>query len=62
VAKVQQTFQMAQAPGRAQELFVEDVAPALHKLGGFVLYKQQPGRLAFSDGMASDPLARRERR
>jgi hypothetical protein len=41
---------MQEAPEQAQARFLSDIAPDLQRLGGFALYKQQPGRLAFSDG------------
>jgi hypothetical protein len=37
-------------PEQAQAMFVRDIAPELHKLRGFSLYKNKPGRLAFGDG------------
>ncbi len=41
---------MPVAPARAQAMFVRDIAPALHRLRGFSLYENVPGRLAFGDG------------
>jgi hypothetical protein len=37
-------------PTQAQAMFVTDIAPELHKLRGFSLYKDVPGMLAFGDG------------
>jgi hypothetical protein len=37
-------------PAQAQAMFVRDIAPDLHKLRGFALYRNKPGSLAFGDG------------
>lgn len=46
---------MRGTPEQAQEQFVEDIAPELHRKAALALYKQEPGRLAFSDGIV-DPV------
>jgi thiamine pyrophosphate-dependent acetolactate synthase large subunit-like protein len=47
---------MQEAPERAQARFVSDIAPELHRIGGFGLDKEKPGHLLFSDRPA-DPVA-----
>jgi hypothetical protein len=37
-------------PAQSQAMFVRDIAPELHKLRGFSLYKNEPGTLRFGDG------------
>ncbi len=44
---------MRVSPERAQEMFIRDIAPELHRAGAFSLYRQRPGSLAFSDGLVS---------
>jgi hypothetical protein len=56
VARIDRTFSMQMAPEQAQALFASDIAPELHRAGGFVRYKEEPGYLAFSDGIV-DPMA-----
>jgi hypothetical protein len=55
VAKIDHAFSMPGTIGEAQARFVEDIAPALHRLGQFALYRQTPGYIAFSDGLV-DPM------
>jgi hypothetical protein len=50
VGRIRHTFTMRQEPGDAQAMFVRDIAPDLHRLRGFTLYKNEPGELAFGDG------------
>ena len=50
MAKLDRAFEMQYPPEKAQELFVRDVAPAFGEAGQFVLDKQEPGELHFSEG------------
>ena len=56
MAKINHTFSMHEEPGLAQAKFARDIAPYLHRVGGFTLYRQEPALLAFSDGRV-DPVA-----
>jgi hypothetical protein len=64
VAKIERSFSKSVSPELAQEMFVRDIAPDLHRDQGFTLYEQEPGHLAFSDGvvdpfgLASTPMRR----
>jgi hypothetical protein len=56
VAKVDRTFSMQMPPEKARALFIEDIAPEFHRVDDFVLCKEDPGRLEFSDADV-DPMA-----
>jgi hypothetical protein len=58
MAKIDRSFTMQDTPERAQRRFVEDIAPELHRKADLALYKEEPGLLAFSDGIV-DPMAPR---
>jgi hypothetical protein len=49
MARVHRTFTMELAPERAQELFVRDIVPDLHRDGHFTAYREGPGELRLSD-------------
>jgi hypothetical protein len=49
LARINHSFSMSMEPAQAQEMFVRDLAPELHKAAGFSLYKNKPGELAFGD-------------
>lgn len=55
MAKVKRTFTLSLSPERAQQQFVEHVAPSLHRLGDFVRSHEEPGLIAFTDGIR-DPV------
>jgi hypothetical protein len=56
MAKIDHSFSMPAAPEQAQESFLNDVGPQLHKVAGFSLYEQKPGHLAFSDGIVEPTI------
>jgi hypothetical protein len=43
-------------PSGRRRGFANDIGPELHRIGGFVLQKEEPGHLVFSDGIV-DPVA-----
>jgi hypothetical protein len=49
VARIRHSFSVPLEPEQAQAMFVRDIAPDLRRLGGFVLYKNEHGCLAFGD-------------
>jgi hypothetical protein len=49
MGRVHHTFTMELAPERAQELFVRDIVPDLHRDGRFTAYREAPGELRLSD-------------
>jgi hypothetical protein len=55
VAKVSNSFSMDMPPERAQAMFLRDIAPELGRDGSFFLYEDEPGLLAFSDGVIDAP-------
>jgi hypothetical protein len=57
VAKIDRAFSMQMPLEKAQQLFVEDIAPEFHGVDEFVLCKEEPGRLEFSDCLV-DPETR----
>jgi hypothetical protein len=56
VAKVNRSFTMAMTPDQAQEIFMRDLIPDLHKDGQFAIYEERPGHIGLSDGLI-DPNA-----
>jgi hypothetical protein len=50
MARLDRTFAMQYPPEKAQELFVRDVVPAFAEAGEFVLEREAPGELHFSEG------------
>jgi hypothetical protein len=55
MAKVKRTFMLSLSPEQAQQQFVEHVVPSLHRLGDFVRSHEEPGLIAFTDGIR-DPV------
>lgn len=49
MARVHNSFTMEVAPERAQEMFVRDLVPDLHRDGRFTVYRERPGELRLSD-------------
>jgi hypothetical protein len=54
VAKVDHTFLMSQAPEQAQAMFVDEIAPELHRKAELGMCKDEPGHVLFNDGIV-DP-------
>ncbi|MGO9763832.1 MAG: hypothetical protein ACLP1Q_21480 [Solirubrobacteraceae bacterium] len=54
MAKVDHTFLMQQPPEQAQAMFVDEIAPELHKKADLAMYKDEPGHVLFNDGIV-DP-------
>ncbi len=54
MAKVDHTFLMTQPPEQAQAMFVDEIAPELHKKAELALCKDEPGCVLFNDGVV-DP-------
>jgi len=52
MARIDHSFQMTQAPADAQALFVRDIAPEMARDRGFLIARESPGELLFSDGVA----------
>ncbi len=50
MARVHNSFTVDLPPAKAQELFVRDILPDLHRDGRFTVYREAPGELRFSDG------------
>lgn len=48
--RVDHEFTMHVQPAAAQAMFVRDIAPGLHRLRGFSVYRDEPGELALGDG------------
>jgi hypothetical protein len=55
VASVEKTFLMPVPPGKAENMFVRDLAPELARDRGFHITHEQPGRLVFSDVPTESP-------
>lgn len=51
MAHIDRTFTISEAVALAQESFKEDVGPYLHRVAELALYKDEPGRLGYSDGI-----------
>jgi hypothetical protein len=58
VAKIDHSFSIVEVPERAQEMFVRDIGPELHRFAEFVLYKERPGRLVYNDGIVDPAFSR----
>lgn len=56
MAKIRCTFSTRGTPEQTQAWFVRDVAPELHRIGGFGLDKEMRGCLFFSD-RPTEPVA-----
>jgi hypothetical protein len=58
VAKVDHTFVMELAPEQAQTMFVDEIAPELHRKAELAMCKDEPGHVQFNDGIVDpDDLA-----
>jgi hypothetical protein len=55
VAKIERSFSMNETPERAQEMFLRDIGPDLHRAVDFALEKEESGRLVYQDGLITDP-------
>ncbi len=51
MAEVDRTFVMQQAPERAQAMFVDEIAPELHRKAELAMCKDEPGHVLFNDGI-----------
>ncbi len=49
MARVHRTFTIDRPPEQAQELFVREIVPDLHRDGRFTTYREVPGELRLSD-------------
>ncbi len=53
MARVSHSLTMDVPPAKAQEMFLRDIVPDLHRDAGFWLYREEPGELRLSD---ADPM------
>jgi hypothetical protein len=51
VAKVDHTFVMELAPEQAQAMFLEEIAPELHRKAELAMCRDEPGHVLFNDGI-----------
>lgn len=49
MARIHNSFTIDVPPERAQEMFVRDIVPDLHRDGRFTLYREGPGEVRLSD-------------
>jgi len=49
MARVHNAFVMDVPPAKAQEMFVRDIVPDLHRDGRFTVYREGPGEVRLSD-------------
>jgi hypothetical protein len=57
--KVDHTFLMQQPPEQAQSMFVDEIAPELHRKAELAMCKDEPGHVLFNDGIVDpDDLVR----
>lgn len=52
MARIDHSFEMTQTPADAQAMFVRDIAPEMARDRGFLIARETPGHLLFSDGEA----------